>query len=246
MARLLRRHTARVAAAAWGHIVYVTEDRDFLASELGVAPQRIAVVPAAAPEAMTATPAPPMTPQRLRTIAYVSQFAFFKAPMIVAEAMSALAQRHEDLRLVWLCDRSHHDAVRALFAPSVVDRVELLSWVPQDELRAVYDRAGVFLFPSFYEGFGKVFIEAMARGAAVVATDIAGARDVIVNGRDGILVPPGDAAAVFDAAEELLRNPESAVAMSAAAARRAREYTWTRAARETAAFYERLIKMGPP
>jgi glycosyltransferase involved in cell wall biosynthesis len=241
LAPWLRRHTYRTVKAAWGHIVYVTEDRDFLVSELGVDERRVAVIAAAAPSAMIETPAPPMTAGRLRNIVYVSQFAFFKAPGVVVEAMNQLAARHDDLHFTWVCDARHHDAVRALLNA----KVELMPWVPQDELRSIYDRAGIFLFPSYYEGFGKVFIEAMARGAVVIATNVAGARDVIDHGTDGMLVAPGDASAIVRCAEELLAYPERAIAMSQAAAAKARTYTWARVAREAVDFYERLKTMGP-
>jgi glycosyltransferase involved in cell wall biosynthesis len=246
LGRLLARHTHRTVRAAWGHIVYVTEDRDYLVDELGVAPERVAVIAAAAPQAMIEIAAPPMSAERLRTITYVSQFAFFKAPMVVAAAMNALAAASADLRFVWVCGGEHHEAVRALLSPAVLERLELLDWMPQEELRAVYDRTGVFLFPSFFEGFGKVFIEAMARGAVVIATAIAGARDVIEDGRNGILVPVGDSGAIVDAALSLLIDLPGATAISAAAAKRAREFTWERAALMTAEFYLRLRDLGPP
>lgn len=245
LGRFLSRHTCRIASAAWGHIVYVSEDRDYLIDELGVAPERVAVIAAAAPQAMIETAAVPMSADRLRTITHVSQFAFFKAPMVVASAMNALAAKHAELRFAWVCDRQHHDAVRALLSPAVLGRLELRDWMPQDELRAVYDRAGLFLFPSFFEGFGKVFIEAMARGAIVIGSDIAGARDVIKHGRNGILVPPGDSAPIVTAAAALLGDVERAKSISAAAGERAREFTWERAARQTAIFYTRLRELGP-
>jgi glycosyltransferase involved in cell wall biosynthesis len=158
--------------------------------------------------------------------------------------MNALAAKDAELRFEWVCDRQHHDAVRALLSADVRARLDLRHWMTQDDLRAVYDRAGIFLFPSFYEGFGKVFIEAMARGAIVIATDIAGARDVITDGQNGILVRPGDSVSIVNAAIAMLHNPELAASMSAAAAQRAREFTWERAARETVTFYERLRELG--
>lgn len=245
MAALLARHTYRTVRTAWGHIVYVSEDREFLVSELGVDERRIAVIAAAAPPAMTAGVAPPMIPARLKSIVYVSQFAFFKAPTVVAQAMNMLASRYDDLRFTWVCDEQHHAAVRRLLDGTLQKRIELLPWVPQEALRSIYDRAGIFLFPSFFEGFGKVFIEAMARGAIVVATNIAGARDVIASGMDGLLVAPGDAEGIVREVESLRSDPSRASAISLAAAAKARTYTWERAARETVAFYDRVRSMGP-
>jgi glycosyltransferase involved in cell wall biosynthesis len=107
-----------------------------------------------------------------------------------------------------------------------------------DALERVYDAHGVYLFPSYFEGFGKTFLEAMSRGLCVIASDTGGARDVISHGRDGVLVPVGDARAVADAvrAIDLARARD----MSAAAAATARQYTWEGAARRSIAFFESL------
>jgi glycosyltransferase involved in cell wall biosynthesis len=242
MAAALARHTRRIAAVAAGHIVYVTECRDFLEQELGVARDRIAVIPGAAPDAMLETPAP-MTEERLHTLLYASQFAFFKAPMIAAAAMNALAAADSSLRFLWLCHPTHHNDVLQLLSEETRQRIELLPWVSQEELRSVYDRAGVFLFPSFFEGFGKVFLEAMARGCVVVATDIAGAHDIIDPGNSGFLVPPGDSDAITNAVSAIASDLARAKRISEAAAAKARHYTWRRAAESTAGFYERLVAM---
>lgn len=233
----LARHSTAIAREADGHIVSSSLDADFLAERLGVDRAKIAVIPQAAPDAYVATPAPPMTGERLRRVLHVAQFAFFKAPMITAAAIDRLAAMRPDLQFTWICDRAHHPAVRALLRGETNARLELLHWMPQEELRAHYDRSGVFLFPSFFEGFGKAFLEAMSRGLCVVASDAGGMHDVIGHGSTGVLVPPGDAEALADAAAALIADPARASAMSAAAAAAARAYTWGRVARETATFY---------
>ncbi len=234
MAALLARHTRAIARYADGHIVSCSEDAEFLRDELGVDEARVAVIPQAAPEAFFATP-PPMTAERLRRVLYVGQFAFFKAPFIVAAAMRALAE--QGLRCTWVCSAAHHAEVRAVLGGA---KVEVLDWMPVERLVDVYDGRGIFLFPSLFEGFGKVFLEAMSRGLCVVATRVGGARDIIVDGESGLLVEPGDAGAVVAAVESLLADPERAATIAANAAQTARAYSWDRVARETAAFYERL------
>jgi glycosyltransferase involved in cell wall biosynthesis len=227
----LARHVTLTANRADGHLVLCNDDARYLAERFGVDPNRIAVAAPAAHEALTNDDPPPMTAERLRRVLYVSQFAPFKAPEIVAEVMRALAPTHE---LTWVCSRAHHDAVRQLVGAPVA----LLDWMPADELKRVYDRHGVFLFPSYAEGFGKVFLEAMSRGVCTIASDTSGARDVIDHGRDGVLVPVGDARAITDAVRAI--DLQRAIHMSAAAVAKARQYTWERAARQSIAFFESL------
>ncbi|HEV2719775.1 MAG TPA: glycosyltransferase family 4 protein, partial [Thermoanaerobaculia bacterium] len=199
MAALLARHSRLIARYADGHIVSCRDDADYLVRELGVDERRIAVIPQASP---FQTAPPPMTEERLRRVLYVGQFAFFKAPAVVAAAMRALTER--GLRCTWVCSREHHADVRKLLGDAPV---ELRDWMPAGALRDVYDAHGIFLFASYFEGFGKVFLEAMSRGLCVVATRVGGARDVITSGENGLLVESGDAAAVAAAAQSLLADP---------------------------------------
>ena len=239
MERLIARHSRAIAAEADGHIVSASLDADFLDQRLGVERRRIAVIPQAAPPEYLAD-APPMTQSRLKRVLHVSQFAFFKAPMITAAAINRLAAADGELRFTWVCDRADHGSVRAMLN---TDAVELLHSMPQQQLRDVYDTHGLFLFPSFFEGFGKTFLEAMSRGLCVVASDAGGMHDLIAHGRNGVLVPPGDDLALADAALAIIRDEDRANAMSAEAARTARDYTWERVARQTLDLYERLRGM---
>ena len=237
IAALLARHGRAIAAEADGHIVSSSLDAAFLRERLVVAADRIAVIAQAAPESYTRDAAPPMDTKRLRRVLHVAQFAFFKAPMITAAAMNRLAEADGELRFSWVCDPKSEPAIRALLTPGANERLDVLPWTTQDALRDIYDAHGIFLFPSFFEGFGKAFLEAMSRGLCVIASDAGGMHDVIENGRNGILVPPGDATALADAALAVMRNPDRAGEMSAAAAVTARQYSWDRVARETADFY---------
>lgn len=183
-----------------------------------------------------------MTSHRLSRVLHVAQYAFVKAPMIVAAAMELLATQHAELQFTWVCDRVHHRDVRRLLGPRANSRVELLHWMPQQDLRSQYDRCGIFLFPSFFEGFGKAFLEAMSRGACVVASDVGGMHDVVDRSRTGMLVPPGDPEALAAAVTGLVKNPPLAAAMSEAAADAARRYTWDRVARDSADFYRSRLE----
>ena len=76
------------------------------------------------------------------------------------------------------------------------------------------------------EGFGIVYLEAGARGLPVVAGNVGGALDAVVDGETGVLVEPTDPTAVAKAAVELLRSPERAARMGHNAAARAERFAW--------------------
>jgi glycosyltransferase involved in cell wall biosynthesis len=238
LAPLLRRHSAAIAREADGHVVSSSLDAAFLHERMGIPSERIAIIPQAAPDFFLQDAAPPMTAQRLRRVLNVGQFAFVKGPMIAAAAMNQLAGTNPELRFTWVCDRVSEASIRALLSAEANALLEVVPWTTQETLRDLYDAHGIFLFPSFFEGFGKAFVEAMSRGLCVMASDAGGMHDVIESGMDGVLVPPGDAQAIADSVLSIIRDPVRADAMSAAAAVTARRYTWERVARELTAFYE--------
>lgn len=82
----------------------------------------------------------------------------------------------------------------------------------------VYQRAGLSLLTSKYEGFGLVLVESLQYGCPVVSYDLAyGPADIVRNGENGLLVPPGDVQKLARAVIGLLKDPEELARMSAAA-----------------------------
>ena len=112
------------------------------------------------------------------------------------------------------------------------DRVpEALGFVSHDRLLGLYERAAVVACPSHREGYGVVCAEAMAYGRPVVASAVGGLLDLVVDGETGLLVPPGDVAALRAALQRLLGDGDLRRRLGAAARERAR----TRLSRERAA-----------
>src|SRR5258706_6204281 len=84
----------------------------------------------------------------------------------------------------------------------------MLGWQDQYQVRELYRRATVFCLPSFAEGLPVVLMEAMAMGLPVVTTTIAGVPELVVDGVDGILVPPGNPILLADGLRRMLTDPE--------------------------------------
>lgn len=83
----------------------------------------------------------------------------------------------------------------------------------QRDVAAVLPLMDLFVCPSLYEGFGIAVVEAMASGRPVIASATGGITEIVVPGETGLLVPPGEAAALADAIRHLLSHPEQAKAM---------------------------------
>ena len=108
----------------------------------------------------------------------------------------------------------------AIAEAGLTDRVSLLGAISDDELARHYHDADVFVLPSYYEGYGMVFTDALARGLPVIGTT-GGAIPESVPAGTGILVPPGDAAALSGALHDLITRPELRAQHAAAALRAA-------------------------
>ena len=75
-----------------------------------------------------------------------------------------------------------------------------------DDLLACYAAADCFVFPSYREGFPNTVLEAGAMGLPSIVTDINGSREIIVQGENGVIIPPKDADALYKAMLDIIRN----------------------------------------
>ena len=89
--------------------------------------------------------------------------------------------------------------------------------VAHDELPAYYGLADVLVIPSLHDGMPNALLEGMACERAVIASNVGGMPDVLRNGENGILVPPGDVSALADAMLELSHNPDGRTRLGRAA-----------------------------
>ena len=88
----------------------------------------------------------------------------------------------------------------------IAGRVHFLENLSREEVAACYSRADLFALPSAGEGFGLVYLEAMAFSKAVVGAACGGTTDVVEDGVNGLLIPPHDASALIHALRRLLSD----------------------------------------
>jgi len=240
---LLARHSRLAAKYCDGTLVPSSMDRDFLINELNVSPERIAFIPHGAPALFIESPTKQFTEFRQKKILYVGQFAFIKGPHILARMINTLLEKRPEIIMSWVCNEKHHCKVRELLQPNIQQRVSLLPWMDQEKLISLYDEHGLFIFTSLYEGFGKVFLEAMSRGLCIIASDCGGMQDIINDGENGFLAPIGDIDTFVKITMNLLDNFSLAEKISKKAVITAQKYTWERNAKESVAFYKKLLKL---
>ncbi len=113
--------------------------------------------------------------------------------------------------------------------PALDAAVRAHRWIPtlpHAGVLAEMERQDVLVFPSLFEGFGLVILEAMSRGLPVITTAHTAGPDLIEDGVDGFLVPIRDAAAIAEKLETLYRDRGRLAAMRESARAKATEWTW--------------------
>jgi glycosyltransferase involved in cell wall biosynthesis len=142
-------------------------------------------------------------------IALVSRLIWDKGVGELVEAGILLRQRGLSFRLALVGAPDPHNKTsipaNTLKAWEAEGLVEL--WGYQDDIEAVWKSIHIAVLPSYREGAPRALIEAAASGRPVVATDVPGCRDIVRHGETGFLVPSGDAKALADALELLIRDP---------------------------------------
>jgi glycosyltransferase involved in cell wall biosynthesis len=109
----------------------------------------------------------------------------------------------------------------------IVEQVRFLGPLAESELAENLRRHQVLALPSFYEGFGIVYLEGMGFGLPAVGTTAGAASEIITHGIDGYLVPPGDGQALSECLADLARDRDRLARMSQAAVERfSRHGSW--------------------
>ena len=224
------------------------QTRDDLLDLLGARPDKVSTVHLAADERFRPLPSP--TPALLRYnlspgyILFVGTLEPRKnIPTLLMAYRSLLDRKASDVPLVlvgqrgWLAD----DIFITLDKLRLAGRVRILENVQGVEtLVQLYNRAGVLVIPSFYEGFGLPALEAMACGTPVVVANRGSLPEIV--GDAGLLINPKDPDGLAAAIERTLANHELRTALIEKGKVQVAKFTWAETARQTWRVYRQVLE----
>lgn len=121
------------------------------------------------------------------------------------------------------------------------DHVVITGYVAGDVLATLYRYAELLVMPSLYEGFGLPLVEAMSFGTPVLTSNCSSMKEV--TGEAGVLVDPYDSASIATGIKEVLVDNELRNRLAKKGRERAKIFSWDRAAAETMAFFEEIVRV---
>jgi glycosyltransferase involved in cell wall biosynthesis len=141
-----------------------------------------------------------------RVIGTVGWLLPIKGPQVLLEAVFRLHQKGYPVKALFVGKGSLAESLqRQVIQHELSERVTFLGW--RDDIPNIMPVFDIFVLASLNEGMGRVLVEAMAAGRPVVASRTGGIPDLIRDGENGLLVPPGDASALAEALGYLIDNP---------------------------------------
>lgn len=146
-------------------------------------------------------------PVRGSDILFLGRIEAKKGVQELLIAFKAVLDKGQETRLV-LCGHGQLDEYQAVAVRlGIASYVDFKGWIgPEERCRYLTD-AGMLVLPSFHEGFPMSIIEAMSAGMPIVATNVGGIPEAIVDGVSGLLVQPGDPSALAAAMTKFLDDP---------------------------------------
>ena len=209
--------------------------RQSVCSRMGDDP--VQIVPNGADVEVFASATPAILPPGRRLL-FVGRLEPRKGFPVAVRAFARLASAYPDLQLVVVGDGEERQAIDVLPA-DVRSRVRMMGRVTYEALPTYHKAADIFVSPATgSESFGIVLVEAMAAGLPIVASDIAGYREVARDGLDGLLVRPADPEALAAGVKRLLDSPALAARLGESGACRARDFAWDRIVDRLEAAYD--------
>jgi len=211
----LRRLVALVIRRGDAFIVLNAETRTDLLG-LGAPPEKCHVVPNGIEVEHFAGNTAPTIREGARRLLCVARLVEQKGQDILLRALPAVRAAAGPIVLTLLGDGPERARLQSLAASlGIAEAVRFGGVVP--DVAPYLAEATVFVLPSRYEGMPLALLEAMAAGVPVVASAVPGNRDVVQDGTDGILVPPGDPDALARGLVKILTNREMAARLAVAA-----------------------------
>lgn len=180
-----------------------------------------------------------------RVILSASNLISLKGIDFNIKAVKKLSDKFKDMVYLIIGDGPERRNLENLACDlGISDKIEFLGQLPHEEVMKYMAICDIFSMPSWNEGFGMAYIEAMSSGKPIIACEGQGIQDVVTNGINGMLVKPKDVDSLAEAMEFLLAGEEERKKIGNLSRDIVlNEYTWVNNVNKTLKVYEEAIKL---
>ena len=178
-----------------------------------------------------------------KIILFMGRLVYEKGVQHLISAMPKILQNYNDAKLIVAGKGGMLDELKAqVDGMGLSNKVYFTGYLNAKQVTKMYKCADVSVFPSTYEPFGIVALEAMLAGVPTVVSDVGGLNEIVVHGEDGMKSYAGNPNSIADSILELLYNPQLCdKIVKKAKAKVKNEYNWARIAQDTHFTYQKAI-----
>lgn len=182
--------------------------------------------------------------EKEKIILYVGRLVPEKGVNVLLGAMPSVLNSHPEAKLVVVGEGYYKEELMRIAGQlSIFPKVHFTGYVDDETLRRLYKCASVAVFPSLYEPFGIVALEAMASGVPVIVSDVGGLSETVENNVNGLKVEANNSDSLSRAISYLLDNPDAAERLKQNALKKVTEtYDWRTIAERTRALYLKTLE----
>lgn len=180
-------------------------------------------------------------PNQERLLFYVGRITYEKGAHVLLQAMPSILSRYPDVRLL-VAGKNGYDLSSQARDLRIENYVKFLGYISDERRDCLYHIVHSAVFPSIYEPFGIVALEAMQQDCSVIASSVGGLGEVVRNQQNGLTVYPNDPQSIAWAVNELFTHPQEALIWRQQALQEVNAlYRWPRIAKDTIDIYTKIV-----
>ncbi len=181
-------------------------------------------------------------PNGEKLLFFVGRITPEKGLQVLLRAMPLILQKHPDVKLL-VAGKNSEQMQGMVDELGISHAVELLGFISDEERNCLYNAVDAAIFPSIYEPFGIVALEAMAAGCNVIASSVGGLSEVVKHMNTGITVLANNPESIAWAVDQLFRDPERAERLRKEALNQVHTYyAWPKIAQATLELYRAVLE----
>lgn len=219
------------------------EDMNFSINSLGLFPEKVEVVHNGISNNLIDLPIDfSLSGDKEIKIAQIGTYINRKGIKYGTPALNNIMKKYSNVKVTFFGAGCPEDQVLCEFSETIRSRVSVIPYYENSRLPSLLIDFQIKLFPTLSEGFSLALLESMACGLLPIATNIPGAREILKNKVNSIVVPPRNQKAIEDALQEVIADPDYLNRLRKASYSTAQNFSWREVSRNRLSLYKKCLE----